>query len=118
MPKCIIWEKLALEVCRGKLTYFRWFWFCLVFFFNEAPSACSKQPYSTPIFNLTAKAFLQKLNRLMLVNKLHAAATRAVPTYHYRDLRIPHTGLTSIFTHFVIKTYIIFGSTKKTQRDL
>lgn len=54
----------------------------------------------------------------MLVNKLHAAATRAVPTYHYRDLRIPHTGLTSIFTHFVIKTYIIFGSTKETQRDL
>lgn len=88
------------------------------FFFNEAPSAFSKQPYSTPIFNFSAKAFLQKLNRLMLVNKLHAAATRAVPTYHYRDLRIPHTGLTSIFTHFVIKTYIIFGSTKKTQRDL
>lgn len=54
----------------------------------------------------------------MLVNELHAAATRAAHAYYYRDLRIPHTGLTSIFTHFVIKTYIIFGSTKKTQRDL
>jgi len=66
----------------------------------------------------TVKAFLEKLNRLMLVNELRAAATRAVHAYYYRDSRIPHTGLTSIFTHFVIKTYIIFGSTKKTQRDL
>lgn len=65
------------------------------------------------IFKCTVKAFLQKLNRLMLVNELHAAATRAVHAYYYRDLRLPHTGLTSIFTHFVIKTYIIFGSTKK-----
>lgn len=54
----------------------------------------------------------------MLVNGLHAAAARAVHAYYYRGLRIPRTGLTSIFTHFVIKTYIIFGSTKKTQRDL
>lgn len=115
IPKWTISDKLALGVYRGKLAYLDSFGFD---FFNESPSICSKQPHSTPIFKFTAKAFLQKLNRLMLVNKLHAAATRAVPTYHHRDLRIPHTGLTSIFTHFVIKTYIIFGSTKKTQRDL
>lgn len=114
MSKCTISDKMALGVCRGKFTYLDVFGFV---FFNESPIR-SKQPHSTPIFKFTAKAFLQKLNRLMLVNKLHAAATRAVPTYHHRDLRIPHTGLTSIFTHFVIKTYIIFGSTKKTQRDL
>lgn len=75
MPK---WDKLALEVWRGKLTYLDVFGF-VWFFSNEAPSACSKQPFSTPVFNFTAKACLQKLNRLMLVNKLHAAATRAVP---------------------------------------
>lgn len=54
----------------------------------------------------------------MLVNDVHAAAFRAFA--HLLQCFINTTCWLNIhfLTHFVIETYIIFGSPKITQRDL